>query len=80
MHQFTKVEMFIICEAAQSENFYDELLTIQTDILNAVGLHYRVLHMPPHELGASAFMKHGTTGFVVLWCFNTTLLLSLVHA
>ena len=40
-----------------SEQLFEEMLEIQQEILTSLGLHYRVLEMPTHELGASASRK-----------------------
>ncbi|KAI2468433.1 seryl-tRNA synthetase [Annulohypoxylon bovei var. microspora] len=59
VHEFTKVEMFAWTapsEAAAAEVF-DEVLDLQTEILQGLGLHCRVLEMPSADLGASAFRK-----------------------
>ncbi|KAL7624774.1 Serine--tRNA ligase, mitochondrial [Parahypoxylon ruwenzoriense] len=59
VHEFTKVEMFAWTppdEEAAAEVF-DEMLDIQTDILQGLGLRCRVLEMPSTDLGASATRK-----------------------
>ncbi|KAI1099103.1 seryl-tRNA synthetase [Jackrogersella minutella] len=59
VHEFTKVEMFAWTppdEQAATE-VLDEMLDLQTDILQGLGLHCRVLEMPSADLGASAFRK-----------------------
>ncbi|PYI27525.1 seryl-tRNA synthetase [Aspergillus indologenus CBS 114.80] len=66
VHEFTKVEMFAwadsIAAAADgsspsSDDLFTELLTIQTEILQSLGLPARVLEMPTFDLGASASRK-----------------------
>ena len=42
---------------SSSEKLFDEMLAIQQEILDSLGLHYRVLEMPTHDLGASAARK-----------------------
>jgi seryl-tRNA synthetase len=41
----------------QSEAIFDEMLSIQTEILSSLGLHARILEMPSTDLGASATRK-----------------------
>lgn len=41
----------------QSETAFEEMLSIQTEILNSLGLHARILEMPSTDLGASATRK-----------------------
>ncbi len=49
-HQFNKVEQFIFCLPEDSEKYYDELLQNSEDILNALGLPYRVLELCTGDL------------------------------
>lgn len=71
VHEFTKVEMFAWTDAQplpdnyqQDTNWirgstavFDEMVTIQTEILTALGLPCRILEMPSTDLGASAYRK-----------------------
>lgn len=44
-------------ELDQTRRVFDEMLSIQTEILTNLGLHARVLEMPSTDLGASATRK-----------------------
>ncbi|KAK4948922.1 Serine--tRNA ligase, mitochondrial [Elasticomyces elasticus] len=44
-------------ETSQAEDVFDEMISIQTEILTSLGLHARVLEMPTTDLGASATRK-----------------------
>ncbi|KAF9893088.1 Serine--tRNA ligase, mitochondrial [Aspergillus nanangensis] len=67
VHEFTKVEMFAWADnlgdaqdtnvPTTSDDLFAELLSIQTEILTALGLPCRVLEMPTTDLGASATRK-----------------------
>lgn len=70
VHEFTKVEMFAwtlpdnidsehftVPAESSSEAIFDEMLSIQKEILQSLGLHCRVLEMPTTDLGASATRK-----------------------
>lgn len=64
VHEFTKVEMFAWTDSAEdpqntdhSTLVFDEMLSIQTEILSSLGLPCRVLEMPSTDLGASAVRK-----------------------
>ncbi|KAB8077832.1 hypothetical protein BDV29DRAFT_167533 [Aspergillus leporis] len=69
VHEFTKVEMFawadnITAESQvegkripTSDDLFNELLSIQTEILTSLNLPCRVLEMPTTDLGASASRK-----------------------
>ncbi|XP_025836113.1 serine--tRNA ligase, mitochondrial isoform X1 [Agrilus planipennis] len=58
VHEFTKVEMFVISTPESSEDHLEELITIEQDLFGDMGLYLRVLDMPPHELGAPAYRKY----------------------
>ncbi|GAA5902921.1 hypothetical protein JCM6882_009161 [Rhodosporidiobolus microsporus] len=58
VHQFSKVEMVIICAEEESNRLLEELRGIQEEILSGLGLSMRVLDMPTEELGASAHRKY----------------------
>lgn len=64
VHYFTKVEMFICSEHNNSEEVFDNLRAIQEDLFSDLGLHYKVLDMPPHELGAPAYRKIDIEGWM----------------
>ncbi len=70
VHEFTKVEMFAWTlpdnpdeehfaapTASSSESVFEEMLAIQKEILQSLGLRCRVLEMPTTDLGASAARK-----------------------
>lgn len=57
VHQFSKVEMFIVCTPAQSEDMHQELLELEASIFSDLGLHFKVLDMPTEDLGAPAYRK-----------------------
>jgi seryl-tRNA synthetase len=65
VHEFTKVEMFAWTSpsTAASTEVFDEIISIQTEILQSLGLHCRVLEMPSTDLGASATRKRDIEAF-----------------
>ena len=58
VHQFTKVELFAWTSVEQSDMMLDEILQLQRDIVEGLGLHARILDMPAHELGNAAYRKY----------------------
>jgi seryl-tRNA synthetase len=58
LHQFTKVELFVICSPDLSEICFDRIISLQRDILQELSLPFRVLNMASSELGASAYRKY----------------------
>ncbi len=57
VHQFSKLEMFIICLPEDSDAFHDELLAIEEEIFGGLGLAYRVVDTCTGDLGAPAYRK-----------------------
>ncbi|GAA6014926.1 hypothetical protein JCM10207_002229 [Rhodosporidiobolus poonsookiae] len=58
VHQFSKVEMVVVCAEEESNVLLEELRVVQEEILSGLGLSMRVLDMPTEELGASAHRKY----------------------
>src|SRR4029077_16952717 len=58
VHQFDKLEMFVYCLPEHSQEMHDELLAIEEEIAQALGLHYRVQNISVGDLGASAAKKY----------------------
>jgi len=77
VHEFTKVELFAwtLPESPDEEHFttaeknsqpdalFQEMISIQTEILQSLGLHCRILEMPSTDLGASANRKQDIEAF-----------------
>lgn len=59
VHEFTKVEMFAWTapEEEEAQDLFEEMLDMQTEIIESLGLYCRVLAMPSTDLGASATQK-----------------------
>ncbi|CAG9460340.1 unnamed protein product [Pedinophyceae sp. YPF-701] len=57
VHQFSKVEMFVISTPEQSEALHQELIEIEKELFTELGLHFKVLDMPSGDLGAPAYRK-----------------------
>lgn len=57
VHQFSKVEMFVVCAPHQSEALHQELIDIEAGMFEELGLHFKVLDMPSGDLGAPAYRK-----------------------
>jgi seryl-tRNA synthetase len=58
VHQFTKVELFACTRSQDSDEMLNEILDLQKEIVEGLGLHARILDMPAHELGNAAFAKY----------------------
>jgi seryl-tRNA synthetase len=57
VHQFTKVEMFVICRPEESEQFHDELRAIEEEIFTGMEIPFRVVDTCTGDLGAPAYRK-----------------------
>jgi len=58
VHQFEKVEMFVYCEPERSRDEHERLLEIEEELVQELGLPYRVLNIAAGDLGASAVKKY----------------------
>ena len=80
VHQFDKVEMFSFVEPGQSPAEHERLLSIEEEILPALGLPYRVVNIAVDDLGASAAKKYDLEAWLpgqerfreLTSCSNTT--------
>ena len=58
VHQFNKVELFVFCEPERSREEHDRLLAIEEELVQALGLPYRVVNVAAGDLGDSAAKKY----------------------
>ncbi|KAF5182255.1 Serine--trna ligase [Thalictrum thalictroides] len=58
VHQFSKVEMFILCRPEDSDAYHEELIRIEEDLFSSLGLHFKTLDMASGDLGAPAYRKY----------------------
>ncbi|XP_057669806.1 serine--tRNA ligase, mitochondrial [Diorhabda carinulata] len=58
VHEFTKVEMFMVTTPEMSDNALEEIRKWEEEQFKSLDLHFQVLDMPPHELGAQAYRKY----------------------
>ncbi len=57
VHQFTKVEMFAFSTPESSGPIHQEMLRIEEDIFQELGIPYRVLDICSGDLGGPAYRK-----------------------
>ncbi len=80
VHQFNKVEMFAFVAPEESAAEHERLLAIEEEMLQALGLPYRVVNIAVDDLGASAAKKYDCEGWLpgqgayreLTSCSNTT--------
>jgi len=82
VHQFEKVEQFVICKAdpAESASWHAELLSTAERILQDLGLHYEVVECATGDMGPGKFrMNDINTWFPSLARFRETHSCSTLH-
>ena len=57
VHQFSKLELFIFCKPEDSNKLHEELLVIEKEIVNGLGLSYQVIDIATGDLGGPAYRK-----------------------
>ena len=80
VHQFDKVEMYVYCVPEQSREIHDELLGYEEEIVQALGLPYRVQNIAVGDLGGPAAKKYDIEAWFpaqgryreITSCSNTT--------
>jgi seryl-tRNA synthetase len=80
VHQFEKVEMFAFVSPEESQAEHERLLSIEEEILQALGIPYRVVNISVADLGASASKKYDLEAWLpgqerfreLTSCSNTT--------
>ena len=64
VHQFNKLEMFSYCAPADAEAEHDRLVAWQEDMMQSLGLAYRVIDVAAGDLGSSAARKFDIEAWV----------------
>ncbi|MCG2689748.1 serine--tRNA ligase [Candidatus Parcubacteria bacterium] len=58
VHQFDKIEMFIFCKPEDSPKEHELLLQMEKELMDDLGLHYRVVDICTGDLGVPAAKKY----------------------
>ena len=58
VHQFTKVEMFALCQPDQSDGLHEMLREVEEEIFAALEIPFRVVDTCTGDLGAPAYRKY----------------------
>lgn len=66
VHQFSKVEMFVFCKPEESEQLHEQLLDIEQEICDALGLSYRIIDIPTGDLGGPAYRKYDVEAWMTM--------------
>jgi len=82
VHQFEKVEQFVICEAddEESDRWHARLLAAAEHLLNGLGLHYEIMECSTGDMGPGKYrMNDINTWFPSLGTFRETHSCSSLH-
>jgi seryl-tRNA synthetase len=79
-HQFNKIEQFIFCKPEDSQKLHEELLQNAEDLLQKIGLPYRVVNVCTEDIGTVAAKKYDVEAWMpaqngyreVVSCSNCT--------
>lgn len=58
VHQFSKVEMFVICTEDAADQMLEDLRTIEEEIFTELKIPYRLLDIASGDLGGPAYKKY----------------------
>ncbi len=58
VHQFDKIELFTFCTEEQAKEEHEKILQTEEEIMQDLGLHYRVVNICGGDLGAPAVKKY----------------------
>lgn len=64
VHQFTKLEMFVYARPEEAEAEHQRLLGWQEEMMQALGLSYRVIDTAAGDLGSSAARKYDVEAWI----------------
>ncbi len=58
VHQFNKLEMYVYCLPEQSQAMHQEILEIEEEIWQSIGIPYHIINIASGDLGAPAAKKY----------------------
>ncbi|WP_309067456.1 serine--tRNA ligase [Microbacterium sp.] len=64
VHQFNKLEMFVYAKPEDAAAEHERLLALEEEMLQSLGLAYRVIDVAAGDLGSSAARKYDTEAWV----------------
>lgn len=64
VHQFNKLEMFVYADPEEAEAEHERLVGWQEDMLQSLGLTYRVIDVAAGDLGSSAARKYDIEAWI----------------
>src|SRR5258706_7801914 len=58
VHEFRKIEMVVFCKPEESEKIHEELLAIEEEVWQELGIPYQIIKMATGDLGNAASKKY----------------------
>jgi len=58
IHQFEKVEQFVLCKAEDSVKIHEDMINVSEEFMKSLGLAYRVINIVSGALNDAAAMKY----------------------
>ncbi len=58
VHQFNKLEMYAYCLPEKSQEMHEQILKLEEQIWQAIGIPYHVINIASGDLGAPAYKKY----------------------
>jgi seryl-tRNA synthetase len=56
-HQFNKLELYVLCQPSQSEEWHEKMVALEEDFCQKLEIPYRVVRIAAGDLGAPAYKK-----------------------
>lgn len=66
VHQFTKLELFVYCKPEESDALHEELLAIEKEIVEGLGIPHRIIDIASGDLGGPAYRKYDIEAWMVM--------------
>lgn len=63
VHQFEKIEQFIICKPEDSKNYHEEMIKISEEFMESLNISYRTIIITSKELNDAASIKYDLEGY-----------------
>lgn len=58
VHQFNKLELYVLCKPEESEGWHQKILKLEEEICHLLEIPYRIVRIAAGDLGAPAYKKY----------------------
>jgi len=58
VHQFNKLELYVLCKPTESEQWHKKILRLEEEICELLEIPYRIVRIAAGDLGAPAYKKY----------------------